>query len=157
MKKNALFLLSMLFLALMLPSAGKAQDCEPLVPLKLKNMLIGLGYTVKDLNTEEGKEKFEVNIKTASFNVPIGYEISPSKNFVWLTANLGKAKDETSASHFALLKQNSKVQPCFFYITDKGNLMMGLAVENRGITPAILRRHTDKFSSDVSNTSAYWQ
>jgi hypothetical protein len=98
-----------------------------------------------------------VSITTSGFNVPISYEISASKNFIWLIANLGKPKDETSTVNAGLLKQNGKIQPCQFYITEKGNLMMGLAVENRGLTPAIMRRHTEKITSDVSNTASFWQ
>jgi hypothetical protein len=35
--------------------------------------------------------------------------------------------------------------------------MMAVAVENRGITAAILRRHIDKIVADVSKTSDIWQ
>lgn len=140
-----------------LPGTGKAQTCEALDARKLKEMLIGMGYTVKDLNSEPGKEKYEVTFNTGAFNVPVGYEISPSGNFVWLTANLGTAKDSTSTWNAQLLRQNSKIQPCQFYISNKGNLMMGLAIENRGLTPAIMRRHSDKFTSDISNSASFWQ
>jgi len=158
MKKKNLFIYSALFFfTWLMPIAGKAQSCDPLDARKLKDMLTGMGYTVKDLNTEVGKEKYEVSITTTGFNVPISYEISPSKNFIWLIANLGKPKDETSTANAALLKQNGKIQPCQFYITEKGNLMMGLAVENRGLTPAIMKRHTEKITNDVSNTASYWQ
>lgn len=158
MKKKNLFskllLLSFIFLV---PLFGKAQSCDPLDAARLKDMLIQMGYTVKDIGTEVGKEKYQVDIKTSSFNVPLGYEISPSKNYIWLTANLGKPKDSTSTVNSDMLKQNGKIQPCQFYITSKGILMMGLAVENRGLTPAIMRRHTDKITGDVSSTSALWK
>jgi hypothetical protein len=35
--------------------------------------------------------------------------------------------------------------------------MLAVAVENRGVTAAILRRHIDKFVADVSKTSDVWQ
>ena len=155
--KNILRSPVMLLFAGLLPALANAQSCDPLDARQLKDMLTQMGYTVKELNTESGKEKYEVMIKTSSFNVPVAYEISASKNFIWLTAHLGSPKDEYSTTNAALLKQNGKIQPCQFYITEKGKLMMGLAVENRGITPAIMRRHTDKFTGDVNNTSSYWQ
>lgn len=158
MKKKNLVICSIIILFMgLLPVFGKAQNCDPLNARQLKELLTNMGYTVKDLNTEVGKEKYEVSITTTGFNVPISYEISPSTNFIWLIANLGKPKDETSTANAALLKQNGKIQPCQFYITEKGNLMMGLAVENRGLTPAIMRRHTEKITNDVSNTASYWQ
>ena len=70
---------------------------------------------------------------------------------------LGKAETETEEKSLEMIKENFKIQPCLFYITAKGNLMMGLAVENRGITNTILRRHIDKIVADVSKTSAIWQ
>lgn len=143
--------------AFLLPLSGTAQECSPLNAKQLKDMLTGMGYTVKDLNTQAGSEKFEVALSSGGFNVPVGYEISPSGNFVWLTANLGKPKDSTSTMNAELLKQNGKIQPCQFYISTKGILMIGLAIENRGLTAAIMRRHTDKFIGDISKTSAYWQ
>lgn len=149
-----LLLISFFF---MLPAKIQAQDCGPIDAKRLKEILYELGYTTKDLNTEKGKEKYEASVKTPQFNVPIAFEISSSTNFVWLTAFLGPAKDETSVINSALLKQNAKIQPCQFYITEKGNLMMGMAVENRGLTNAIMRRHIDKLANDVSGTSSYWQ
>ncbi len=156
-KKYPLLFVAVFVLNCFLPMAVRAQSCDPIDPRQLKEMLIGMGYTVKDLNTEPGKEKFEITVVTSSFNVPLGYEISPSKNYVWITAMLGTAMDSTSTKNAALLRQNFSIQPCQFYITTKGNLMMGLAIENRGLTAAIMRRHTDKISSDVSKTGPYWQ
>jgi hypothetical protein len=120
-------------------------------------MLVQLGYTVKDLATEPGKEKYEVVHIKDGYNVPVGYELSASTNYIWLTVFLGPAKTEVNASQMELLKQNFSIQPCQFYITAKGNLMMGLAPENRGITNAILRRHTEKIVADVAGKVSYWQ
>ena len=149
-----LMILSGIFL---LPFFGKAQNCDPLDARQLKTMLEQLGYTVKELSSEAGKEKFEVLHNKGGYDIPVAYEISASRNFVWLTAFLGNPKDENSITNASLLKQNFKIQPCQFYITEKGKLMMGLAVENRGLTNSILRRHTDKIVSDVSNTVSLWQ
>lgn len=127
-----------------------------LEPADLQKMVDGMGYTTKMLNEEKGKEKFEFTIKAEGFDVPIAAEVSPSKNYVWFTVLLGKASED-GAKNTALLKENFKIQPDFFYITEKGNLMMGIAVDNRGVSPAVIKRVTDKLSEDVSKTSKVWQ
>jgi len=150
-------LIPVVILMLMLSSFCNAQNCDPLTSAQLKEKLIQLGNEVKDITTTPDKEKYEVKYKSATLDVPVGYEISPSKNFVWLTVFLGPPRADSSLFNAALLKQNGVIQPCMFYITAKGNLMMGLAVENRGLTNAILKRYTDKIVADVTSTSSFWQ
>jgi len=87
----------------------------------------------------------------------VAFELSASKNFVWLTVFLGTPRADTSVMNAELLKQNFSIQPCQFYITSKGNLMMGLAIENRGLTNAIIKRHSDKLVADVASTASFWQ
>ncbi len=140
----------------LLPFFGKAQDCGPLTRVKLREKLVELGYVIKDLNITPGEEKYEVVTRKGGYNIPVSYEISPSTNYIWIIANLGTAKTDDGEKNLALLKQNSKIQPCQFYITDKGNLMMGLAVENRGVTNAILQRHSEKILTDVADSDSYW-
>lgn len=122
----------------------------------LKAMIVGLGYEAKSLNDEVGKEKYEFTVKTEGFDVPIAAEISPSKNYVWLTVFLGKAPEDSSPKMAGFVKRNFKIQPTMFYITDRGNLMMGFAMENRALNPAVMRRTITKLSADVSSTSDLW-
>jgi hypothetical protein len=156
MKKQLRYALTA-FCIFLLTASGKAQSCEQLTAQGLKEMLVQLGYEVTDITTTPGSEKYSVNNKTATLNVPVAYELSPSKNFLWLTVNLGTPRADSSVMNAALLKENTKIQPCQFYITAKGALMMGFALENRGLTNAILRKHTDKIIGDVSSTTALWQ
>ena len=148
-----------LFIALvsLSPLNGQAQDCNAMTRTELRAMLVELGYTVIDLEKAEGKQKYQVNMSANGLNVPVGYEISPSNNFIWLTVNLGNPPSETSTTNNTLLKQNAIIQPCFMYITEKGRLMMGLAVENRGLTNAVLKRHSDFIAKRVGETKSYWQ
>jgi hypothetical protein len=141
----------------LLTASGKAQGCEQISAQRLREMLVQLGYEVTDITTTPGSEKYSVNNKTAALNVPVAYELSPSKNFLWLTVNLGTPRADSSVMNAALLRENTKIQPCQFYITAKGALMMGFALENRGLTNAILRKHTDKIIADVASTTAVWQ
>lgn len=157
MKKQFLLPLSFLFIALVNTSATKAQNCEPIDQVHLKDLLVQLGYTVKDLLTTPGKEKYEIKITKDDLDVPIGLEISPSTNYIWLTVFLGAAPSDTSSMFYNLIKQNAKIQPALFYVTDKGNLMMGLPVDNRGINNALLKRYTEFIAARVTDTKSYWK
>lgn len=127
---------------------------DKLTATTLRNMAQTMGYEVKVLSAEEGKEKYEIGLKSKSLDVPVALEISPSGNYIWLTVFLGE--NNANKKHEDLLKENFKVQPTFFYITSKDNLMAAEAIDNRDVTPAILRRCLDKLVSDVDKTAKVW-
>lgn len=143
--------------ALALMTAGfasaAAQD-ERLDAPKLKTVIEGLGYEVTYLNKEEGKEKFQFKVTKSGFDIPIAAEFSASKNYIWLTVFLGASKPTLKFEE--MLKQNFKIQPCLFYITEKGNLMMGIATDNRSVSPAVMKRNLEKLAEDAANTSELW-
>lgn len=145
-------------LTLTLPSLvgfGSPQaESEPLTAPELKKLVENLGYEVNVLNAEVGKEKYVFTVKTEAFNVPVGAEISPSKNYIWLTANLGQATAKTN--YAGLLKANGSIQPAMFYVTSKDNLMCGYALENHGVTPAWFKKCVDKLAADISAQAPVW-
>lgn len=133
-----------------------AQGEEPvrLSADELKSMLTNLGHEVKALNTEAGKEKWEFTVKTSGFNVPVGAEVSPSKQFIWLTVSLGPLKEQHDPKE--LLRLSGRVQPTQVYLSSKDTLMMAFAVDNRSVTPAVLKLRIDKLTGDVEKSSAVW-
>lgn len=136
-------------------AVGLLQDAPDQTDAKqLKELISGLGYEVKDLNSDPGKEKYEFTVTNGGYDIPVGAEITPSKTYIWLTANLGA--DSDTKPHRDLLKQNFKVQPSQFYITSGGALMIGLPIENKGITPTYLKSRVDKFAADVANSADLW-
>lgn len=128
---------------------------DKLTAESLKTMSEGLGIEVKVLNAEVGKEKYTLSMKTTSLNIPVGAEISPSGNYIWLTVNLGN--NSSTKKHEELLKQNGVIQPAFFYITSSGRLMMAHPIDNRSISPVVLKRCLDKIVADVDKTNAIWK
>lgn len=144
-------------LIFLLPVAAAAQNCDVITRPQLKERLQQMGFDVKTLNDKAGEEKYSIDHQGTGFNVPVAYEISPSTNFIWLTVNLGPADTTNADKNMELLKETANIQPSFFYITAKGNLMMAVAIENRGVTEAILRRHINKLVADVSKTSTTWR
>ena len=138
--------------------AGGQTGSDKLDAASMKSMVEGLGYELKELNGEAGKEKYEFTITKSGLDIPIACEISASRNYVWLTVFLGEApKGSAGASKFEnFLKDNFQIQPSFFYITSKGNLMCGIALENRAMSPAIMKRNIEKLSDDVAKTKDHW-
>lgn len=135
----------------------KAQDCGPINFSKLKELLVGLGFDPKP-GSDTGKTTKWIIANTGSgLNVPTGYEISPSTNYIWITINLGVAPESWDDKNNDLLKKNTDIQPCFFYITKQGNLQIALAVENRAVTSAVLKRCNDFIVKRVGDTKELWQ
>lgn len=139
--------------------AGGTQEAKQLSALEVKTMIQNLGHTTKDLETEVGKEKVEFMVTKGGYNVYIGAEVSPSKRFIWLTTLLGNVAEYPNFKDKAveLLAANGRVQPCFFYTTTKGSLMIAVAVDNRDVDPATMRMRIDKLSSDVSDNADLWK
>jgi len=131
-----------------------ADQSEPLTSTQLRSMVDNMGLTTKPLNEDTGK--FQIDAKSESLNIPIGTELSKSGNYIWFTVNLGDG-DKVQSHYKDLLKQNGAIQPDFFYITEKGALMLAVAMDNRGVTPAVIKRVTDKLVADVDKTAQYWK
>ena len=136
--------------------ATSTEQCGPINQTKLREILVQLGYNPKDIVTTPGKEKYEVKLTKGGLDIPMGLEISPSTNYIWLTVNLGKAPAD-SLKYFRFIKQNSKIQPALFYVTDSGTLMMGLPVDNRGMNNALIKRYTEFIAGKVADTKDIWQ
>lgn len=148
---------TLLIAALTFSGFERFQTCAPINRAQLKEMLTQLGYEPKALVSDPGKEKYEVSITREGLDIPIGCEISGNEKFVWLTVNLGNAQPDNTARSIALLRQNAKSQPSHFYVTEAGKLMMGLPVENKGVTNANLRERMETIASRVGEAKALWQ
>lgn len=125
----------------------------------LKAMTEGLGYELRPLSQEVGKEKWEFKVTQGDLDIPIGIELSGSKNYVWLSVLVAPGVQAASLKPegtWAILRQNANIQPSQFYASSKDNLLIALAVENRALTPAMLRRAIDKLAADVVSTQPVW-
>jgi hypothetical protein len=157
MRKTSL--LGLLFLALgtvTLLGFSKLQS-SAIDRKQLRDMLTQLGYEVTDIVKDAGKEKYSATFQKSDLNIPVGFEISPSGSYIWLTVNLMDAPKEGSDKTLALLKQNGKIQPTFFYVTESGRLMAALAVENREVTNSVLRARIDSITDNIGKTKDVWQ
>ena len=156
--KSSLVLAVLILSTLVFLGFKNQQDgCQPLTRTQMKEKLDQLGYVVTDIETQAGKEKYSVMLNKGGLDIPVGAEISPNNRFIWLTVNLGNPRAASDTMNNTLLKQHAKIQPCQFYITSRGLLMMGLPVENKGVTNAYLRDRLESIAGNVADTKAYWQ
>jgi hypothetical protein len=157
MRHYRIFSILFLLLSVLALAGFSSYQNAQLEAKQLRDVLVQLGYEVKDLVTDPGKEKYTATFNKDGLDIPVGYEISPSKNYIWLTVNLGGAPTESSPKCFALLKQNAKIQPTFFYVTESGRLMAAQALLNRNVTNADLRKASEVITSDIGKTKDVWQ
>ena len=127
---------------------------DPLDHAGLKTMLTGLGYTPKETGVAPAQWR-EINVTTASVNVPVGLEVSGSGRFVWARATLGDV-GLTGEQALQALQSNASTQPVMFWLTSKNQLVIGMAIDNRDVTPEQLRFAIDKIAMDVNNTAPIW-
>jgi hypothetical protein len=136
---------------------ASAQDCGPINLGKVKELLTGLGFSPRP-STDTGKViKYIIDNKGNSFNIPTSFEISASTNYIWLSVNLGEAPSDSCETNTLLLKKNASVQPAFFYISSLRKLMMSIAIENRAVTAAVIKRCNDFIVKQVEATKDLWQ
>jgi hypothetical protein len=131
-------------------------------PGSLQPLLAGLGYEPK----ETAPGLWEVVATKDGLDIPIAVGLSESGRKLWMTVYLGELdeKAKTDAPRLLeLLRKNYEIQPTHFFLT-KGTavespdaLKMGLAIDNRGISAASLKREVDKMVDDVLGSRPLWQ
>lgn len=128
---------------------------DPLTYAQLKAVVEGMGYTPNVVKDDGESSMFEVSIPAGGFDVPVAFEVSKSTRYIWARANLGK-QNLSGEDGLSLLRKIGDIQPSHFWITSSGVLSMGMAIDNRDITPTHLRFVLEKVANDVANTAALW-
>lgn len=124
-------------------------------PQSIKPMLEGMGFEPKDL----GSNNWEVTVSRGGLDTPIAVGLSSSGRKLWLTTYLGEVTDKlkTDAPRLAkILEKTFEIQPTHFFISET-SLKAGMALDNRGVVPAILKRELEKLADDVAATKELWQ
>ncbi len=148
-------ILRAMVLACAMGAAAMPAMADPLTYAQLKALVEGMGYTPSDLTKNPESPIFEVTLTTANFKIPLAMEVSKSGRYVWVRATLGASK-LTGDGALAMLKKQAELQPTMFWINSGGSLLVGMAVDNRDITPAHMRFVMDKVAADIDSTSALW-
>lgn len=133
------------------PMPAAAQISTALDLNALKAVVEEVGYIVRS-----NPDSFTIRVQTEKFEVPMQFGISNSKNYIWVTVNLGASK-LTGELALALLKRGRDVQPTQFWISSQNQLMVSRPVENHNVTPAWIKKTIDGIAADVVNTTDIWQ
>lgn len=115
----------------------KPKDKGGVTVSKLRKMVDGLGYETRD-GPAGDSPSFEFTVKEDDLDIHILAEESDSTNYIWLKLAFEKLTPKQNAATF--LSKTGAIQPAHFYLYDDGTLGMAVAVENRNITPAIVKR-----------------
>ncbi len=138
------------------PGATAARAPGRLTDADLFAMLDGLGVEPVKVN----EAVFRVTVRQDGWTVPVQFALSRSEEKVWMTAFLGGVSDpeQASASSLrALLTAYEAVAPAHFFLKDGGlKLHLGMALDNRAVTPAALRRDLDHLCAGIRATADLW-
>lgn len=139
------------------PAASQEAVLQALEPDGLGQMLTQLGYTVE----REG-DAFEVEAEREGWTFPLRFFLSSGKTVVWVTVYLRDIAPEeaTPGLYEELLVQNDAIGPSHFYLrrNEEGgaSLFLGHTIDNRAVTPDVVRETIEIVTADLSNTAAFW-
>ncbi len=140
------------------PAAALAAEAKPkdkggVTVTQLRKIVGGLGFETKD-GTGKDSPNFEFTVNEGGLDIHILAEQSESTNYIWLKLAFDKLEPGQDAKTF--LTQTGNTQPAHFYLYDDGTLGMAVAIENRGITPAVVKRGIDILVDGAVSTQKYW-
>ena len=122
----------------------------------LGQMLEDMGYEPKKL-----KQGYLVAIKQDAWTYYVQLVLSPNREKIGLKATMGIVDDPTSipaGQWLNLLSGNTDIAPSFFYFNKTNNtLYMHRIIDNRVVTPALIRQQVDAFCANIKDTSELWK
>jgi hypothetical protein len=139
------------------PAKTKVIDDDALL-----TMLRDMGYDPKVDKTADGAAIYTLIVKQDTWTKVVEVSLSPNKRKVWLSAPLPSipAEKVTGGPLLALLQENWDLAPAHFRVYKPGKpgnmLSLGLAVDNRDITPQVLRQELDFMLGAISRTHPLW-
>jgi hypothetical protein len=136
-------------------SAGVAAPAGGVTDAGLKEMLDGMGYEPRPLS-----KGYLLAIKRDTWTIHIQLVLSKDLTKIGMNANLGLVSDAASvpaATWLKLLADNGDIDPsAFYYDKDQKKLYLHRVMDNRAVTPAVLRRQIEAFCDNTRDTAADW-
>lgn len=147
--------------SLALAPTGRAQEVvsaarDSLSNDDLKTMLANLGFEPKPLS-----KGFLIAIKRDTWTLNMQLVLSGDSTKIGLNANLGKVEnpDTVTAEQWKnLLISNGDIDPSAFYFDKtQGKLYLHRTMDNRAVTPVILRTQIENFGDNIKGTADLWK
>lgn len=136
---------------------GRGLASDALTEETLLTMVRGLGY---EPTTRKSGDRpiHHLKIVRGTWTYEIDVSLSTNKRKVWLSCWFKDMSREPTASEFAaLLEASFKHGPAHFtYTPATRTLNLGMALDNRAITPEILRFEMDIFMDVIRDTQPLW-
>jgi hypothetical protein len=137
------------------PPARAADSCAAALTNDcLGQTLMQMGFEPKALN-----KGFLVTQKEGTWTFYVQFVLSDDGTKLGLNSNLGDVNEaEVTADQWrALLASNTDIDPSSFnYDPAKKRLYLHRVMDNRSLTPAILKTQLDNFINDMRSTSKLW-
>jgi hypothetical protein len=131
-----------------MPCAGVLKsDCLP-------QTLSGMGFDAKPLG-----EGFLILIERDGWKLYVDLIVSSDNSKVGFNSNLGTVNEQkvSAAQWMGLVAANKDIDPSvFFYDAAKKTLYIHRVLDNRSVTPAILRDQLDRFLADIRSSEKIW-
>ncbi len=124
-------------------------------PSELENALKAL--KIPTVKAESGG--IEYLVKRNGDLIRMTASLSSSRAKIWFMASYGKlTEDELADPDYlrSILEKNAEIQPAQMVIR-KGALTICLAIDNRGLTPLVLKRAVESFTDAAIATKLFWQ
>jgi hypothetical protein len=140
-------------------AGAKSDACRALDEQDLPRLLENMGFEPETV--DEGV--YKVTIEQDSWTFYLRFSLSTdNRTRLWMTSSFGEIKEIDKvppAPFIKLLETNDGIGPAHFYITTSGEakrLNVAKALDNRGITPAVLRREIDSFLGIIKSSVSQW-
>ena len=171
-RRNAVVVLLLVLAALLihanLPSPARAADSTSTTttarstpgPAVLTDE--NLEKTLEDMGLEPKKlsKGYLIVVKQDTWTLNTQLVLSENKTKLGMNSNLGVVEEEkvTASQWMSLLVSNGDIDPSsFYYNKEQKKLYLHRSIDNRDLTPAILRKEIETFCSNVRSTSKLWE
>lgn len=138
-----------------------ATDSGSLNTEQLGKALENLGYKVEPIRGKDGSTVgYQVKLESNGWNYTLLVEISPSGDFIWLTATLGQVDPSTATTDqlLKILATNLRIEPALFCIDENSHVLaMQMPINNKNVTQANLLRWINYFCKSIRDTKDVWK
>jgi hypothetical protein len=132
--------------------AGQSSSGTTITKFNLKPTLENMGFETKDL----GADSYQITVNQGTI-VPMSVSLSKDESRIWLITFFGdKVLANLSSDKLIKLLQSNWSTGVSFFVLNGNKLEMLHPVENRNVTPVLLRKEIESQARSVANTESLW-